>query len=369
MEDGRRIVIACGGTGGHIFPALALREGLLARGVGAEFQFVCSERPFEVARLREEGIEPKVVRAAPMPRRLSPAVFPFAAKTIASVRDASRFLREVRPDLVVGFGGYSAFPVVWAARRLGMKTLIHEQNRMPGVANRLLARGGSSVAAAFPEARPHFGKRRVWVTGNPVRLAFDSVERDEARGRLGLSRASFVLLVLGGSQGATAINRAVEEALSHFSDGERERLECVHVAGPRDAQATEASYESSGVRAKVFPFFREIWLAFRAADLLVGRAGAMTVWEMAACGLPGILVPYPGADGHQRANARIVEQLGSAIVLEQNDALAPSMQSRLRMILNDPGMLDSMRAGFGAFPKPELQLADLVVQMLGGTRS
>jgi len=324
-ERGVRVMIAAGGTGGHVFPALVVAEALAAR--GARVEWVGTARGLEARLVPEAGLPLHTLPVRALRGRGAAAWLgaPFAlARPLAA---ALALVRRLRPHVVLGMGGYAAGPAGLAAWLVRRPLVVHEQNAVPGLTNRLLAPLARRVLAGFPDAFPP--GPRVEVTGNPVRADIAALPPPEARwaGRSGPPR----LLVLGGSQGARALNEALPAALARLAPGERPEVR--HQAGARAAEAVRAAYARAGVAAEVTAFVEDMAEAYGWADLAVARAGALTVAELAAAGLGALLVPYPHAvDDHQRANARWLERAGAAEVVREPldpDALA----GRLRALL------------------------------------
>lgn len=332
------VAILAGGTGGHVFPGLAVADVLRTRGVpvvwfgtpqGLESRLVPEAgHAFEalpVQSLRGRGRSAWL--AAPW--RLQRPLF------VAINR-----LRRLRPRVVLGFGGYVAGPGAVAARLLRIPLVIHEQNAIAGLTNRWLSRLATTVLCGFPDAFP-IGTRTRWV-GNPVRA--DIVASAAARKSIALSSEPRPLrvLVIGGSQGALALNRALPEAIARLPEALRPTV--LHQSGERLLGAARDAYAAAGVNAEVQPFITDMADAYTWADLVVCRAGALTVAELAAAGVPSILVPFPHAvDDHQTANARHLVAAGAAWLLPQPDLEAGRLATMLQAIANDPESLLRMR--------------------------
>lgn len=316
----RTALVMAGGTGGHIFPALAVAECLrergwrvvwLGNGEAMESRLV-PPRGFEFVSLGFGAL-----RGKGMGRKLK---LPFSL-TVAIAR-ALRRLGEVRPGVVLGMGGYVSFPGAVAARLRGLPLVVHEQNAVAGLANRVLARLADAVLTGFPGALP--GGR--WV-GNPVRRELTALPSPEARfaGRQGPLR----LLVVGGSLGAKALNEVVPAALARLSPAERPLV--THQSGSAHFAALEQAYAHYGVEARLLPFIEDMGAALAEADLVISRAGAMTVAELAAVGVGAILVPFPHAvDDHQTANARFLVEGGAARLLPQSELTPEGLAELLR---------------------------------------
>jgi UDP-N-acetylglucosamine--N-acetylmuramyl-(pentapeptide) pyrophosphoryl-undecaprenol N-acetylglucosamine transferase len=338
------VVIAGGGTGGHLFPGLAVAEALTARGLGVTFVGTAG------------GIEVREVPAAGYPLRLVPGqqlrgggAVRAARAVVAAIRGvvhARGLLRELSPRLVVGVGGYASVAVVLAARLRRLPSILLEQNVVPGAANRMLGRFTSRICLGFAEAAPFFPAGRTVHTGNPIRrgiLAAGPRRRTDRRG----------LLVVGGSQGAHRLNEAMTAAAGLLG-GELAGVDLVHQTGVTDRDAVAARYAALGIQARVEAFLGDMGPVYAATDVVVGRAGAMTCAELTAVGLPAILVPYPfAADDHQRHNAEVLVRAGAATMILDRDLDGERLATALRAILGDAQRHAAMAAASRALGRPQ----------------
>lgn len=362
-----RVVLAAGGTAGHIFPGLALARRL-RDGHGAEVLFVGRAGGQESRLIPAAGFRLVTVESRPFVRRLSPAAL---AAPVAALRAARRARRVVRgADVAVGMGGYTSVPVAVAAWRERVPLVLHEQNAVPGLANRLAARWARAVALSFAEAASRFPRRaRTVVTGNPVRDAIARVpaERDaltaEAREELGLEAGRRTVVVFGGSQGALHLDRAAAGAVGLL--GDRDDLQLLIITGPAHMQEVERRLpHGSPLPVRAVPFVDRMELVYAAADLAVSRAGAGTIAELTVAGVPALLIPYPYATGdHQEANARALQRAGGAAVL-LDDQLEPAILSERVLEMLEPVRLKAMGERSAAFGRPDAAeaLANLVVE-------
>jgi UDP-N-acetylglucosamine--N-acetylmuramyl-(pentapeptide) pyrophosphoryl-undecaprenol N-acetylglucosamine transferase len=362
MTGRRPIVLAAGGTGGHIFPAEALAQALVAR--GHEVALVTDRRgqAFKVP-----GVETHRIRAG----RFGGGVVAKAigvAELILGVLDARRILKKLDRAAVVGFGGYPSVPTLIAASRLGLPTIIHEQNALLGRANRLLAPRVRRIATSFRETaalRPG-DLDKIVLTGNPVRPAIAAM-RETPYSALG-GEGSIHLLVLGGSQGARVFSEVIPAAVRLLAEPLRRRLHIAQQARPEDLDMARAGYADAGVTVELASFFDDVPARLAAAQLVVARAGASTMTELTTLGRPAILVPYPhAADDHQSANARALAAAGGAWVVPQSQLTPESLASLLGDLLADPLRLARAAADSRAFGKPDAArlLADVVVAVSG----
>ncbi len=330
MNPAKKLLFACGGTGGHIFPAFSVAEEIRRRDPRAEIVYVCGKMDIENAIFgMVKGARVVSVESAPFRGAASLTKPSFLLKLLRGFSQSFALVRSEKPDLVVGFGGRFSFPVVLSARLLGVRTLLHEQNVVPGAANRHLARVVDGVALSFDQTRGRLpANRNMRVTGNPIRSAIEQDCRDEALRTFGFESGRPTVLVTGGSQGAESINGFFISAAATFSQDLRGRLQVLHLCGRMPVAEAEAAYRDLGIRAKVYSFFDRMDLAYAVSDAAVGRAGATFLAEIAAKGIPAVLIPYPYGDGHQRDNARVFCEAGHAVVVEQ-DGLTPQKLGEL----------------------------------------
>lgn len=366
-----RVVIGTGGTAGHIFPALATGERLRDR-YGAQVVFVGTGTGQEAAIVPEAGFRLEAIEAVPFHRKASLRAVRAPLAALRGAGAARRFVRGA--DAVLGMGGYVSVPVSLAARRERVPLVIHEQNAVMGLANRLAARWARAVGLSFREAGRHLPHRaRAVIVGNPVREAVvrAAEQRKElaarARGELGLDEGRTTILISGGSQGALRLNRATVELSRILRD--RDDLQILLLTGARNLdEAARRLPASSRLLIRALPFLDRMELAYAVADLAVARAGATTVAELTVSGVPAILVPYPYATGnHQEANARAVERAGGAMVLLDEQTNGASMAGMIEGLLEWPDRLASLARASRAFGRPDAAdaLAGLVTSVAG----
>ena len=322
------VLIMAGGTGGHVFPALAVAERL--RMHGAMVTWMGARRGLEATLVPKAGIPMEWIEVAGMrgkglrQRLLMPVMLSRA------LWQANTILRRLRPTVVLGMGGFASGPGGMMARLLGIPLIVHEQNAIAGLTNRWLARMAGKVFEAFPGTFP--AVRHAVAVGNPVRESIARLPKPAERfaGREGRRR----LLVLGGSQGALALNQLVPPALALL--GADERPEVWHQAGGRLHEAAEIAYRETGIKVRLTPFIENMAEAYGWADLALCRAGALTIAELAATGVGAVLVPFPFAvDDHQTANAEFLERDGAALVIQQTELTAERLAALLRELLSD----------------------------------
>ncbi len=357
------VVLATGGTGGHVFPAEALAGELEARGLsfalvtdsrGGQWQGALSRRPIHYIRSASPS--------GSLRRRLA-AVFSLGL----GLFDAWRALGRIGPSVVVGFGGYASVPTMIAARLRCLPAMLHEQNAVLGKANRLVLGGAARVATSF--ARTQYlpaDDRRARLVGNPVREPVGALRNSPYRAP-GKGRV-IDLLVFGGSQGAGSFSQVVPDAILALPAALRARVRLVQQCRPEDIERVRARYSTAGIVAELAPFFADLPTRLAAAHLVIGRSGASTVAELATIGRPSILVPYPhAADDHQSANARAFEATGACVVVPHASLTAEALAALLNALFEEPQRLSAMAAAAHAAGRPDAaaRLADLVIEVTG----
>lgn len=335
-----RLLIAGGGTGGHLFPGIAVAEEFISRRKGNEVLFVGTWKGIEAKVLPKLGYELECITASGIRGKGSIARAKGIAKFLYGYAQSRRILKEFRPDMVLGVGGYASAPTLLAARGMQIPRFIHEQNAIPGFTNKMLATVADRVFISLEESRKFFPAEKTLLTGNPLRrqiLEQVSLAPPEER-----TDDAFHLLVFGGSAGAHRINLTMGEALPHLLDV-RERLRITHQTGEDDLEDVTAAYDEHGFPAEVIPFIDSMADAYRWADLIVCRAGATTIAEITACGKPCIFIPYPHAvDDHQRRNAEALLKRGAGIVIIEQELSGELLAKTIRELMDDPRRLEGM---------------------------
>ncbi len=356
------IILAAGGTGGHVFPAEALARVLSARGYRLALITDARGTGYRGALAQIETHRlPVTSLSGDLKQRLRGGV-----DLALSLFRARRLLRQLRPAAVIGFGGYPSLPTMFAAIQSRIPTAIHEQNAVLGRANRLLARRVGAIATSFPEVTyvPEGAERRITLTGNPVRPAVLALRRDGYQSANGQGRLR--ILVTGGSQGASIFGRVVPEAIARLAPAQRQRIVVVQQCRPEDLERVRATYAEIGVPAELDSFFEDLPARLAAASLAICRSGASTVAELTVIGRPAILVPYPHAtDDHQTANAGAVADAGAGWLID-NVAFTPAvLAERLSALLADSAPLDRAAAAAWNLGRPDAaeRLADLVQRL------
>lgn len=362
-----RVMITGGGTGGHISPAVALIEELRRRDPQLLLQWIGRRGGMEARASQVQGIPFRGLPVEGWPRRNSLRRPWVAAKLAWSMMWAVRLVWRFRPQVVIGVGGYVSLPLMWVAQRLGVPTVLHEQNKFLGMANRMLAPRADRIFLSYPDTIGVYPKERARVVGNPVRAGFLAPpSAEEARKKMGLDPKIPVILVSGGSQGAKTLNDAVAHALLRFEPGEIQLIWMTGAAGV--AQARQAAAQAR-IHVDVFPYIEDMVTASAAADVLVGRSGASSMAEIAVLGKPSILVPFPHAtDNHQEKNARAFEDVGAALVVLDHECSGEVLLSRIRGLLCDPEKRKDMAQAALKMAKPlaaESMVEEIILLVFG----
>jgi UDP-N-acetylglucosamine--N-acetylmuramyl-(pentapeptide) pyrophosphoryl-undecaprenol N-acetylglucosamine transferase len=374
-RPGLSLLVAAGGSGGHVFPGLALARTVVQHDSEATVRFAGTTRGIETRAVPEAGFALDLLPILPLSRRLAKETLlaPFAA--VNGTLAARRLLRRHRFDVVCGMGGYVTLPVAVAARLEGVPVVLHEQNAVPGIANRLAARVATRIAVGVAAAADAFPPERTVVVGNPVRPELARLDRaalrEEAVTAFGLDPDRRTLFAFGGSQGARRINQAVVAATGHWPDPDA--VQVLHACGHRDeadvrAAWAEADPDGRKLLVRIVPFVDRMDLAYAAADLAMTRAGAITVAELTAAAVPAVMVPLPHATAdHQAANARAVAAGGGAVVVDDAALDGPAVVAAAAPLLADPDRLAAMSAAMRAQAHPAAaeELAALVVEAAG----
>jgi len=318
-----RILISGGGTGGHIYPALAIANAWMEKHPDSEILFVGAQGKMEMQKVPEAGYSIKGLPVAGLQRKLTLANLSFPIKLWRSLRMASRIVKEFNPHVVVGVGGYASGPVLYAAQNKGIPTLLQEQNSYAGLTNKLLAKKAAKICVAYPEMERFFPKEKLKLTGNPVRkdLLDLAGKRQQGIQLFGLDPTRKTILVLGGSLGARTLNQAM---LKHMVDLEKEGYQVLWQSGKFYFKDMDLALEKAGLtHIHLREFIREMDLAYAAADVVVSRAGALSVSELCLVGKPVIFIPSPNvAEDHQTKNANACVKQGAAVLLADAEAVA-----------------------------------------------
>ena len=352
------IIVSGGGTGGHIYPALTIIRAIQRREPSARILYVGGKNGLEADIVPREGFDFIAMDLAGFQRKLSLENVGRAWRALRAVARARGIVHGFRPDVAIGTGGYVAGPILLAASLAGVPTLVQEQNVFAGVTNRILAKFATAIAVGMEDAQRVFPKEKTYVTGNPIRPEVLTATRAEGARAFGFDPLKKTVLVSGGSRGARSINRAMVEVIAHAA--EQQEVQYLHVTGADEHGDTLARIRQVGVRLeehphlRVLPYLYNMPEAMAMADVAVFRAGATGLAELAARGVPAILIPYPyAAENHQEKNARAMEAAGAAEVILNRDLSGAVLKAKLHALLADDAHRTAMAAAMRSLGKPE----------------
>jgi UDP-N-acetylglucosamine--N-acetylmuramyl-(pentapeptide) pyrophosphoryl-undecaprenol N-acetylglucosamine transferase len=338
-----RILVVSGVSGGHIFPALGFLDTLKHKDSKIEVLLVLPKSDMS-EQIRTVGFQVNHISISSIKLSLNfknlLAVFRFLKGSLESMFIILKF----KPAVVVGFGSLVTIPMVLFAKAFRIKTLIHEQNVIPGKANRFLARFTDRIALSFSQSKDYLRDyhRKTVVTGNPIRGGFQRIDKNKALGYFGFSGDRFTMLVMGGSLGSHTVNKAFLKALIMLNNPDK--LQVIHISGIKDYDFIKQAYQGLRVKVKLFSFLDAIQYAYSASDLVLSRAGATTINEIIFFGLPAIIIPYPYAHEHQLANAEVLRILGAAVVVREDRLDTPILKDTIDNIMNNHQRLAAMRS-------------------------
>ena len=338
-----RVIIAGGGTGGHLFPGIAIAQEFMARNAENSVLFVGTGKPFEISILSETGFAHKRITAEGFKGRGVWQQLVSILKVPKGIIESILILKGFKPHIVIGVGGYSAGPLVVGAWLLGIKIVLHEQNILPGITNRILSRFADRICVSFEETIMGVTPKKIRFTGNPVRK--EIVQCAETIRNTGIKASKkekkFTILILGGSQGAHSINMALLESLEHLEN--RENMFFVHQTGAQDEIQVKRRYDEHGIENDTRAFFKDIACQYQSADFIICRSGATTVAEIKAIGKGVIFIPFPfAADNHQVLNARSLEKAGAAEMILEKDLSGKILAERINYYFQRPVAVQQM---------------------------
>ena len=339
-----KYLITGGGTGGHIYPALAILNEIKLNDPDAEILYVGTKEGLESKLIPKEGIEFKTIRVKGIPRKFNKDSFIALRELLHGLRESNKIIKQFKPDIVIGTGGYVCGPVVLQGHRNKIKTLIHEQNAFPGITNKILSRFVDKVAVTFEESIKYFKyPDRVIKTGNPIRREILNVNREKAYKDLGLSQSIPTILSFGGSGGQKSLNDSIKYIIENLKDLD---FQLIHITGERfydDYIREIENLDFDPKSIKILPYLHEMAEALNVADLVITSAGAITLAEISSIGLPSILIPKAyTAENHQEYNARSFEKKQAAIVILEKELDGQKLQNNIKELLNDRDKLSAM---------------------------
>lgn len=360
-----RVVVSGGGTGGHIYPALALIREIRSTTKQADFLYIGTEKGLESELVTREDIPFKTIDITGFKRKISIENVKTILRFVKGVHKSKRILKDFKPDVVIGTGGYVCGPVVYAAAKLGIPTIVHEQNSIPGMTNKFLSRYVDHVAICFEEARAYFPKEKVVLTGNPRATEVVAMEKGKGLASLGLKKDVKTVLIFGGSRGAKPINDAVVKSLNIFRE---KPYQVLYVTGEIHFEEVKKEIELTGDTSNVIvkPFIHHMPEVLANIDLAVTRAGATTLAELTSLGVPSVLIPSPYVtNNHQEKNARALSDHGAALLLLEKDLTANSLITHIDTVMDDEQLASlSKNAAKLGMPDAAQRLSQLMVQLV-----
>ncbi|MGI6092589.1 MAG: undecaprenyldiphospho-muramoylpentapeptide beta-N-acetylglucosaminyltransferase [Veillonellaceae bacterium] len=366
-----RVMLSGGGTGGHIYPAITISKAIEKRSKSCQVLFVGTNQGLEADIIPKEGYDFKTIDIRGFERRLTLQNLATLFKSAASIWQSQSIIRKFKPDIVIGTGGYVCGPVLLAASLLGVPTIIQEQNVIPGITNKILARFVDKIAVGYADAANYFpSKDKVIFTGNPIRPEVMSASRQEGIEALGLDPKKRTILISGGSRGARSINQAMVEVYKYFIA--RKDVQLLHVTGKTEYNGIVGNLEQSGIditsagNISIKPYLYNMPLALAAADLAIFRAGAVGLAELTARGIPSILIPYPyAAENHQEHNALVMENHGAAAVIRDKELSGERLLVLVKELIDDPSRLELMAAASKRIGRPEAaeHIAEIAIDL------
>lgn len=353
-NQSKRFLIACGGTGGHLFPGISVAQELKRR--GHEVLLLVSEKAIDQRALQAHpDLESRQIAMMGKPKTLSPAMLKFLLKVWKTYRHCQGLVRDFEADAVLGMGGFTSLPPIMAGKKLGKPTFIHESNAIPGKANKLTAKYCSAVFVGMDVCTQHFPNKTCHVVGTPVRDGLKAtIDRSAARASFGLDPNKKTLLAMGGSQGARGVNDAICGALAELDP---EVLQIIHLTGKDDEVSVREAYERTAFTHHVAPFCDRMGEALTSADIVISRSGASSMSELAHFGIPSILIPYPhAAEDHQTFNAKPFAEAGAAFLCPQGDLKAAELARLIREEFLNPAKYEVMQRKMHSFSSDDANI-------------
>lgn len=361
-----KIVLAGGGTGGHLFPGIAIAEEFMRNNSSTKVVFFGTERGIEASIVPREGYPIKFLRAEGVVGKSVLKTLKAVLKMIFSASDSYHLLKEVRPDALIGLGGYASFAPVLVGSLMSVPTAIMEQNSVPGLANKFLGRIADIICVTYHESISFFPKNKTFITGNPVRKGIVDAKRDHAYELFGLERGKFTIFIFGGSSGARKINSVVCGAFTYLHDL-RDKIQFLHQTGKDDFETVRETYRKWGFSGTVTAFMHQMPEAYAAADLVISRAGATTLAELTAVGRPSILIPYPYAAGrHQEMNAQRLSEMGAARIILDHELDSETLSRNIRELYENAAVRTEMERSSRSLGKPDAaqRVVEIVMSLI-----
>lgn len=355
-----KVIIAGGGTGGHLFPAVAIAQEFKMKDNSARMLFVGTEKGIESRVVPREGFEIRFISAEGLKGRGIFKKVKSICKLPIGIMQSIKILKDYKPDIVIGVGGYASGPIGIASVLLGYPLVIQEQNLFPGVTNKILGRFADLIFTSFEEAEKFFNKEKVHLTGNPIRKGIAESESEDKEFELkfhakvsNLKPLKFTLLIFGGSQGAHSINKAMVDGLEYLAKF-KDSIFIIHQTGVTELEFVKKFYEKIGFESEVVPFIHNMADSYKKADLIICRAGATTISEITACGKAAVLIPFPfAANNHQEMNARILKENGAAEMIIEKDLNGEMLANKILFLMQSRTRLLEMERESKKMGKPD----------------
>lgn len=360
-----KVLMVGGGTGGHIYPAIAIAQAVQEKVIDSQILFVGSEGGIETDIVPRERFSLVTIKARGMLRKFTYRSFSAPFMAIGGIFQSISIIKSFKPDIIVATGGFVSFPVIIAGFMLRVPVILHECNTIPGLTTRICKWLASRITVAFEVTRKHIKWRKVYYVGNPVRKDVVKAVKSISIQNMGLRQEQKIILVLGGSQGAISINKTIVESMNEL---EALNVQVIHVSGERDHEWIKNEIKEGKLFYHLIPYMYNIWDGLAGADLVISRAGALAISEITARGLPSILIPYPySAEGHQDKNAKILEDAGAAVIIKDKELNKAKLIGEVKRILNDKQLYSNMQNASRNLGKPDaaFEFVSIITGLLG----
>lgn len=364
------MIIAGGGTGGHLFPGLSIADEFKKRAPSTEVIFVGTEYGIEAKVVPREGYQIMFIKAEKMMGESLLKKISAVIKTLFSIVDSYKIVKRINPDIVIGVGGYASGAIMLTSAFLSVPTMILEQNTVPGLTNKILGRFVNTICTTYQESISYFPKDKTFLTGNPIRLYVLKGNVETAYKLFSLEKGLFTIFAFGGSRGAKSINFALVDALNYLYDL-KDKIQILHQTGQKDYEIVRDAYRKATFKGTVTPFIYQMGEAYAIADLVISRAGATTLAELTALGKPAILIPYPYAAGkHQELNARKLVEMGAARLILDSELNGESLASHIRELYMNESIRKEMQKNSKAIGRPEAgeRVVDIAISLIKQSR-
>ncbi|MBN2407243.1 MAG: undecaprenyldiphospho-muramoylpentapeptide beta-N-acetylglucosaminyltransferase [Elusimicrobia bacterium] len=361
----KNVLLVIGGTGGHIYPGIALAQKLTEIHRDISMNIIVDKRPLASQILREKGFLVHRITSAPLPRKKFWNIIQFILRIIKGFIQSVILLRKIKPSVIVAFGAYISVPVVLAAQLMNIPVILHEQNYFPGLANKFLTFAANRIAVSFRDSEKYFPEDKMVFTGNPIREEIFKIDRKKGLDYFGFEDERITVLIFGGSLGSESINQSILGILPYL-EGFRDRIQIIHICGDKDTDRIVAEYRKEGLKARIYKYLKNMEYAYSVADVIIARAGATTVAELIALNIPSILIPYPEASSqHQIFNIKELSKIGGAIYYSESILSGEGLAIRLIPLLKDAGLRKQMASKMEALKDDSVKPVDKLAEVTG----